>query len=278
MSFILDALRKSEHARQKQTGPGFAEVPVMVARPRTNVWATAAVALLVVNLLAVGVLLLRRAGNENRAAPVTATTTAPSPDVATDSAAASASEDAPAVTAPGSAGPTLAPPADVTEGVAPPRPRASDSGRNPLADEVAGGVPGVEPSLAAAAASVPDGPPAVTRQPGAPVRRGSVVYAPIPEASDAPYASPTAASAGETAPRAAAGLPSADEMTARGGLPELHLDLHVYSTVPQQRFIFVNSRKYREGDALQEGPVVEQITSQGAVLSYRGSRFQLSND
>ena len=42
--------------------------------------------------------------------------------------------------------------------------------------------------------------------------------------------------------------------------------------------MFVNSRKYREGDALQEGPVVEQITPDGAVLSFRGSRFRLAHD
>ena len=57
MSFILDALRKSEHARQRTTGPGFAEAPVAAPKPKTNVWATAAVALLVINLVAVGVLL-----------------------------------------------------------------------------------------------------------------------------------------------------------------------------------------------------------------------------
>ena len=33
MSFILDALRKSEHARQKQTGPALAEVPVAAPKP-----------------------------------------------------------------------------------------------------------------------------------------------------------------------------------------------------------------------------------------------------
>ena len=68
MSFILDALRKSEHARQRQTGPGLAEVPVAATKPKTNVWATAAVALLVVNLLAVGILLLRRAQKDDAAA------------------------------------------------------------------------------------------------------------------------------------------------------------------------------------------------------------------
>ena len=68
MSFILDALRKSEHERQRQTGPGLAEVAVAPAKPRSNVWATAAIALLVVNLVAVGVLLLRKASREPAAA------------------------------------------------------------------------------------------------------------------------------------------------------------------------------------------------------------------
>jgi hypothetical protein len=66
MSFILDALRKSEHERQRQTGPGLAEVAVAPPRTRTNVWATAAIALLVVNLVAIGVLLLRKAGTSRR--------------------------------------------------------------------------------------------------------------------------------------------------------------------------------------------------------------------
>lgn len=269
MSFILDALRKSEHARQKQTGPGLAEVPVVAAKPKTNVWATAAIALLVVNLVAVGVLLLRRANDE-------------APGAATGSPAATAAPvtepngaPAPAVPRP-TAEPTLSsatPPAPAERSVEPaPAPRPAPGGRNPLAEEVGGAVAQVDPSLAAAASAVPPGPPAVTRQ-ATPARRGgTVTYAPIPEAEDLPY-NPPAASA-----PAADNLPTADEVSARGGLPELHLDLHVYANSPQQRFIFVNSRKYREGDALQEGPVVEQITTTGAVLSYRGARFKLTND
>ncbi|HET9694736.1 MAG TPA: general secretion pathway protein GspB [Steroidobacteraceae bacterium] len=276
MSFILDALRKSEHARQKQSGPGFAEVPVVVTRPRTNRWATAAVALLVVNLLAVGLLLLRRA-NQQHAAPAAATAPA-APAAATESASQplAASARTPEATAAGSGGPTLAPPVARLDTSRPPR--GSDAGRNPLAEEVGEGAPGLDPALAEAAASVPAGPPAVTREPSAPARRGSVVYAPLPESADLPSTPPSAAAASAPVAPGAGELPTADELTARGGLPELHLDLHVYSTVPQQRFIFVNSRKYREGDAMQEGPLVEQITARGAVLNYRGSRFELSND
>jgi general secretion pathway protein B len=152
-------------------------------------------------------------------------------------------------------------------------------GRNPLADEVGG----TDPSLQAAASAVPEGPPAVTRN-GA-TKRGSVVYAPIAEAADLPFSEPAAEPAVRAAPATAPAsslvrdaLPGADELTARGTLPALHLDLHVYAAQPQQRFIFVNSRKYREGETLAEGPQVEQITADGAVLVFRGSRFKLSSN
>ena len=55
----------------------------------------------------------------------------------------------------------------------------------------------------------------------------------------------------------------------------MHIDLHVYSANPQERFVFVNKRKYREGETLQEGPHVETITRDGVVLSQHGRRFIL---
>lgn len=268
MSFILDALRKSEHARQRQTGPGLAEVPIAATKQRTNVWATAAIVLLVVNLLAVGILLLRRAQKEDAAA-----SSAPAPATV-------------ASAAPGPANPKLvAPPptvgTPVTQGAAPVRAPieepAEPVGRNPLADEV-GDTPNViEASSQAAAAAVPAGPRAVEKN-GSAQRGGSVVYAPVPEASDPPYSPPPAQPAVQQMAPPAAAMPDADEVSARGGVAALHLDLHVYVAQPQQRFIFVNSRKYKEGDTLAEGPLVEQITPDGAVLNFRGSRFKLSND
>jgi general secretion pathway protein B len=269
MSFILDALRKSEHARQRQTGPGLAEVPVAPTRPKTNVWATAAIALLVVNLLAVGVLLLRRAQKEDVAASTAPTIPAP---------VASA--------APGPANPTLVASSPsvgtpVTQGAAPVRAPidepAGPDGRNPLADEVGDASNALAASSQAAASAVPAGPPAVV-QSGNVRRGGSVVYAPVPEASDPPYSPPAEQRAVQQAAPHAAAMPDADEVAARGGVAALHLDLHVYAAQPQQRFIFVNSRKYKEGDTLAEGPLVEQITVDGAVLNFRGSRFRLSND
>jgi general secretion pathway protein B len=253
VSFILDALRKSEHARQRQTGPGLAEMPVAAKRPRSNVWATAAIALLVVNLLAVGILLLRRAQRDDAvAAPPAAAN--PSLVVPSPTAGTPVTQSA--------AAPVRAP---IDEPAGP-------GGRNPLADEVGTGSDALQ-----AAAAVPAGPPAVSTNATA-RRGGSVVYAPVPEASDLPYSPPPAEPAVRQTRPPADAMPNADEVTARGGVAALHLDLHVYATQPQQRFIFVNSRKYKEGDTLAEGPVVEQITPDGAVLNFQGSRFKLSND
>ena len=55
----------------------------------------------------------------------------------------------------------------------------------------------------------------------------------------------------------------------------MRLDIHVYSHNPAERFVFVNMRKYVEGQVLTEGPTVERITPEGAVLNQRGLRFLL---
>src|SRR4029077_9458987 len=72
-------------------------------------------------------------------------------------------------------------------------------------------------------------------------------------------------------------LPSINEMNLTGSqaLPELHLDVHVYATKPAERFVYINMRKYHEGNTLQEGPVVEHIRRDGVVLKYQGLRFLL---
>src|ERR1700733_5257526 len=59
MSFILDALKKSESDRQRQSGPALFEVKVAPPRTRLPLWAIAIAALLAVNLGIVMWMLLR---------------------------------------------------------------------------------------------------------------------------------------------------------------------------------------------------------------------------
>jgi general secretion pathway protein B len=277
MSFILDALRKSEHERQRQTGPALAEVPVAAPKPRSNVWATGAIALLLVNLVAIGVLLIRKASREPApTVPTTVPAAAPEP-----------AQVAPAAAAPAQVTMTQTVPSGV---VASPPPMLqparstglpTDGAHNSLQDEMSEGPPTLDPQvldpqMSADASAPPPGPPAVTR---APAGRGSVVYESLPASATVgaqQYADPPQARGGSQS--AGSKLPTADEVTAAGGVPALNLDLHVYSTKPAERMVFVNSHKYREGDTLQEGPVVQQITPDGAILEFRGRKFLLSKD
>jgi general secretion pathway protein B len=83
MSFILDALKKSESDRQRQNGPALFEVKVAPPRTRLPLWAIAIALLLAVNAGVVAWMLLRRPPHTEAAtaapaaAPATATMPAP---------------------------------------------------------------------------------------------------------------------------------------------------------------------------------------------------------
>jgi general secretion pathway protein B len=62
---------------------------------------------------------------------------------------------------------------------------------------------------------------------------------------------------------------------ARRGIPALNLDIHSHSADPDKRFVVINGQRYREGERLGEGPVLETVTRDGAILRQGGQRFRL---
>jgi general secretion pathway protein B len=60
----------------------------------------------------------------------------------------------------------------------------------------------------------------------------------------------------------------------RSGLEMPRLDVHVYDADPQRRFVLINLRKYRAGDRLESGAVIEEIVPDGIQVSYQGTRFR----
>jgi len=54
-----------------------------------------------------------------------------------------------------------------------------------------------------------------------------------------------------------------------------HIDVHVYADQPARRFILVDLQKYREGDTLESGAVIEKILPHGLQLYYQGTRFEV---
>jgi general secretion pathway protein B len=220
MSFILDALRKSEIERQRQAGPSMAEFPVARADRRLPIALVVIGALLAVNIAVVVVFMLRDAR-----APAAA---------ATQVAAAQP------------ASVTSAPPA----GAAPPQPAP---GPSTLETEALGPQDYEEPPVetyGAPATQAPDAPDP-TLLPETPSAAPGVIYGDAPRAEDA------------------------TSVEAATGLPELSVDLHVFVDDPAKRAVFINGRRYTRGDRIAEGPVVEEITRDGALLSYRGRRFLL---
>lgn len=102
-------------------------------------------------------------------------------------------------------------------------------------------------------------------------------------ADTVPADSPTATTpvvAKPTARRSAARVLTIDEVRVNGTLQltDLHLDIHVYSDEPSERFVFINMSKHREQSQLDEGPVVVEITPDGVILEHQGTTFLLPRE
>jgi general secretion pathway protein B len=225
MSFILDALRKSEIERKRQSGPSVAQFPVGREDRRLPVALVAIAVLLAVNVAVVLYFVLRDARQ-----PATV--------------ARQVAGEAPAsVTAPAAA---------ASRAGAEPFGEPSAAGESPLASEVLTPDEYAElpTEIYGAPATLPPDAPDPTLLPDAPVTGPGVTY------SEAPAENSLAAQAAT-------------------GLPELTVDLHIFMDDPTKRAVFINGRRYTQGARIAEGPRVEEITREGAVLSWRGRRFLL---
>ena len=236
MSFILDALRKSEAARRRSEAPDlFAAMPAAPEPVRTTpswpLWLLGAVA--AISLIAVLWLLSQRTPQAIPASPtVDATmTTAPTDDAATPDPVSQPIPEP--VSAPG---PASIPPQ--------PPPPMDHSPPPVVMREVA---PQVAP-LPLPARELPATPPLPAAAAAAP--------------------SPTALPAGSVV-----SLADLDPAT-RKLLPPLKLSMHLWNETPARRFVILDGQRLREGDVLGE-LVVERITRDGAVLAWRGGQLRI---
>ena len=202
MSFILDALRKSETERQKAQVPGIADAPLVVHRNRVPRWAVGVIAGLS-GCLAVLVWVWQR--------------------------------DAGSGAEPEALGVTVESSAQFT-----PAARQDGEVRDLSAE-----------ARQATVAPVGEERPAVP------------AAAPLPPVLDV-VATPLRT--------------LAQYRASGGGLPELNLELHVYSPAAADRFVFINAAKYVEGETMAEGPRLVAITEEGAVLTHQGQSLLLPRE
>lgn len=272
MSFILDALKKSENERQRNVGPSLADVHVVRRNAERPWWVLVVAALLVVNLGVLLFVLIR----EGDAKPVQQAQQLPAQVAPQQSYNAPPPQPAPQQSY--NAAPA---PAQQYQYQYQQQPQQSyqqtvptDPSVRSLADEANayGDRYAEDPanSHLAGAGAVPEGPPMVRQiQPPSvqPLPSGAVFES--RQAAAAPAAGSGALVGNET-------LPTFDDLVSSGtNLPDLHLDIHVNSQQPSERFVFVNMRKYLEGEAIKEGPTIERITAEGVILNQRGLRFLL---
>jgi general secretion pathway protein B len=239
MSFILDALRKSETARRRSEAPDlFATMPAATeparARPAWPLWAVGIVGTLSL-LLALWLFSQR--------------TPVPEPTPTASEAASEVEIEADPPTF------TPMPAATRTPSPAPPAPVRNIATAEPPAPPVpvpADTTPSTVPARAPENANVP---PTLREPPIAP--------------SQVPSTPPNAPPAGDQ-PLALADLDPAT----RKQLPPLKLSMHLWNETASQRFVILDGQRLKEGDALGE-IVVERISRDGAVLAWRGSRLKI---
>jgi general secretion pathway protein B len=140
---------------------------------------------------------------------------------------------------------------------------------------------GEAPSAPAPAAALPETPVLQDSQPG--TSGGESVL--LPEPAELPRPTPSPAVEAAEAARMnrvssapdPAGLPNLYELpqALRSRLELPRIDVHVYSDQPGRRYILVNLEKYREGETLPGGLVLEEILPDGMVLSSGGERFRV---
>jgi general secretion pathway protein B len=212
MSFILDALKKSETDRQQQSGAEFTGVPTSPQSPTVPRWLWIVGLLLAVNLVVLIGLLLK----PDQAEPVQASTLIDS------TAHQQPTDNAP------------------------------------------------QPSFKEQVAVARESPPSQQSELGA---------VEAEEQTETTVRS-VLISQNPSAVPASSLYPTLQEVRARGtiNLPDLHLDIHVFSPDPGDRFAFINMSKLREGATLSEGPVVIEITSDGVVLQHEGQMFLLPRE
>lgn len=247
MSYILAALKKADQEHFLGSVPDLATPQeVQPAEPRSFRWQWIIVALLVVNTVLV-VLLLKGRGAEVATAPATEPAAMAEPVSVPDAAPVPperqtlASDDPATQTAP------------------------------PFNDTQASTVPvPVKTSPPVMEAPARAGGEVVILPETAQTRNLELSY--LPDEETDTTADDMAATAQEEPPlQSWFDLPQAF----RNYLDLPRLDVHVYSESPGGSFIMVNLKKYREGQTLPNGMVLEEILPDGLVMSYQGERFRV---
>lgn len=274
MSYILDALRKSEQERAQGDVPGLHAVHASIGSKadKRPVWPYLLGLVLLVNVL----LVLWWMGGGEEPAPETAS------QGATSVVAAPVAMQPPVTTGK----PTAE--GEPAESVAPAQPEAIQQKRE--AQKAAPDKPEAIKPATVDARKPPSSQPEVGKSPPTEGKqasaRGSVLIAetPLTDAQGALLTESESAAQSQPQDMDETPRPLAEEyvqpltelpQSIQGKIPAISYAGHVYSENPLRRSVLINGRKLREGSVVEGDLVLEEIRLGYSVFSYQGTRFRL---
>jgi hypothetical protein len=95
-------------------------------------------------------------------------------------------------------------------------------------------------------------------------------HVPAPHVAPAPPALPAASPPVSAEVPFLRSLP--DEL--RRSLPEMTVNIHVYTPEASRRLLYINNREYHKGEYIG-GVLIEDVLPDGALMNYQGIRFKL---
>ena len=237
MSYILDALKKAERERAIAKGPTLMSVNDTQSEiPRRRPWIIATICLLSASALIAGTVFLMRQMSAS-----------------TSSSTADQSFGQPGqIRASGSAAKSDAPKAAVPSENSVAAETRAESREMPVAASAIRR-PGTEPEAAAILRQSPE--PAIPiAKPSSRKLQGDPILATSAIGTAAP----------DPTPPAAASL--------RDAISKMAITILMYSEDQSERMVFINDRKYMEGDSVDGHYLIDSITQEGVVLKYQGER------
>jgi general secretion pathway protein B len=254
MSYILDALRKSDQLRRRNAAPTLLLGQVPAAAPKQPALLSYGVLALV--LLGAGIAIgWLRPWQTDKVVPAPMVGIAkppepslsPRPTLPPDTAPLPAPELRPQNSAPATQAVPVPAPAQVsTPAAASVHPRATATVKGERQSDERQSAP------PKAAAGVSTKAAAPVQEPALSSTRGATGAAPVPSVMTM------------------AELPLAIQQE----LPAMSVSVHAYSGKPADRLVGINSRLLHEGENVAPGLVLEQITPDGMILSYKGYTFR----
>lgn len=242
MSYILDALRKAERER------GIAQVPnlmtvheTVTAKPQKRIWLISAVLLVCVAALFLVVFSIYKSSAPSTIQQVNR-------EVKAEAAAqpsAVESTQSPAKPAVQAANPEREPPR---------KPNVTSS--TPTSVQTTD-------STAIRNAATQESRP---RSESTPPQIKSSTQPPINPGAPVPVATQSAPAPDNSAPA---------EISLREAMAKMKISILMYDEAKSGRMVFINNRKYLEGDYVDGRYLIESISLEGAVLSYKGERALL---